>query len=140
MGDPETEVVIPRIETDFLELLEGVATQTLDKKAFKTMADYATTVVLVSGGYPGDFVKGKEILGLDLNSESIIFHSGTKKIDDQVLTNGGRVFAITSFGKSIEEAVSKSFLTAETIQYNDKYFRNDIGNDLLKSKPIKNTK
>ncbi len=130
MGDPETEVVIPRIKSDFIELLQGVATQTLHQKKYETISEIATTVVMVSGGYPGDFEKGKEIDGLDTNFESHVFHSGTKLEGDKVVTNGGRVFAITSFGKTIDEAVNKSFATAGIINYEGKYFRRDIGKDL----------
>jgi phosphoribosylamine--glycine ligase len=132
MGDPETEVVIPRIKSDLLDLLEGVATQSLDNRSYETVEEIATTVVLVSGGYPGDFEKGKPVSGLDQKTDdSVIFHSGTKQEGEQVLTNGGRVFAVTSFGKSIEEAVKKSFDTADQITYDKKYFRRDIGRDLL---------
>jgi phosphoribosylamine---glycine ligase len=131
MGDPETEVVIPRIKSDFLDLLQGVATQTLDKKNYETVPEIATTVVMVSGGYPGDFEKGKTVTGLNDPGDSLIFHSGTKQEDERVLTNGGRVFAITSFGRSIEDAVKKSFITAEKIKYEDKYYRKDIGKDLM---------
>lgn len=131
MGDPETEVVIPRIKSDLLELLEGVATQTLDQKSYETIQETATTVVLVSGGYPGNFEKGKVVNGLEPASDSLVFHSGTKSEGEEVLTNGGRVFAITSFGKTIEEAVTKSFARAKKIQYEKKYFRRDIGKDLM---------
>ena len=132
MGDPETEVVIPRIKSDLLDLLEGVATQTLHSRSYETVEETATTVVMVSGGYPGDFEKGKPVSGLDQKTEeSVIFHSGTRQEGEQVLTNGGRVFAITSFGKSIEEAVKKSFATADAIAYDKKYFRRDIGKDLM---------
>jgi phosphoribosylamine--glycine ligase len=130
MGDPETEVVIPRIKTDFIDLLQGVATQTLHQKEYETITETATTVVLVSGGYPEEFEKGKLITGLNSNFDSQVFHSGTKLDGDNVLTNGGRVFAITSFGKTIEEAVNKSFDTAGKINYEGKYFRRDIGQDL----------
>ncbi len=130
MGDPETEVVIPRIKTDFIDLLQGVATQTLHQKEYETITETATTVVLVSGGYPEEFEKGKLITGLNSNFDSQVFHSGTKLDGDKVLTNGGRVFAITSFGKTIEEAVNKSFNTAGKINYEGKYFRSDIGKDL----------
>ncbi len=130
MGDPETEVVIPRIKTDFIDLLQGVATQTLHQKEYETITETATTVVLVSGGYPGDFEKGKIVNGLNNSFDSQVFHSGTKLDGDKVLTNGGRVFAITSFGKTIEEAVNKSFATADKINYEGKYFRRDIGKDL----------
>lgn len=132
MGDPETEVVIPRIKSDLLDLLDGVAKQSLHTKTYETMPETATTVVLVSGGYPGNFEKGKVVQGLELANDSIIFHSGTKKEVDEVKTNGGRVFAITSYGNSIEEAVNKSFSTAEKIRYAGKYYRKDIGKDLMK--------
>lgn len=131
MGDPETEVVIPRIKSDLLDLLQGVATQSLHTKNYETIDQTATTVVLVSGGYPGDFEKGKPVSGIDNTGDSLIFHSGTKQEGDKVLTNGGRVFAITSFGRSIEDAVKKSFLTAEKIRYDGKYYRKDIGKDLM---------
>jgi len=131
MGDPETEAVIPRIKSDFLDLLQGVATQTLHTKNFETIDETAATVVLVSGGYPGDFEKGKIVSGLDNGNNSIIFHSGTKTVDDDVVTNGGRVFAVTSFGKNIHEAVNKSFKVAESIKYEGKYYRKDIGADLV---------
>lgn len=131
MGDPETEVVIPRINSDLLDLLQGVATQTLDKKTFDVTPQTATTVVMVSGGYPEDYEKNKTVTGLENTSDSHIFHSGTKADGDNVLTVGGRVFAITSFGKTIEEAVNKSFRTAEKIMYDKKYYRKDIGKDLI---------
>jgi phosphoribosylamine--glycine ligase len=131
MGDPETEVVIPRIKSDLLDLLDGVTTQSLDKKNYETHSETATTVVLVSGGYPGNFEKGKEVTGLSTPTDSHIFHSGTKQDGEKVLTNGGRVFAVTSFGKTIKEAVSRSFSTAEKISYEGKYYRKDIGKDLI---------
>lgn len=134
MGDPETEVVIPRIESDFLELLEGVGNQTLSTKQFKINNDTAATVVLVSGGYPNEFKKGYHVSCNDDVKSSIVFHSGTKLQNNQVLTNGGRVFAVTSFGNSIKEAVQKSFSSAELINYTDKYYRKDIGNDLMNLK------
>jgi len=131
MGDPETEVVIPRINSDLLELFQGVATQTLEQKSYETRGGVATTVVMVSGGYPGDFEKGKNIAGLEESKDSLVFHSGTRLSGEQVLTNGGRVFAITSFGDSIREAVEKSYHTADHIRYEGKYFRRDIGKDLM---------
>jgi phosphoribosylamine---glycine ligase len=131
MGDPETEAVIPRINSDLLELLEGVAKQELHLKNYETTTDTAATVVLVSGGYPENFEKGKAVSGLDGKFDSLVFHSGTKQDDDKVLTNGGRVFAVTSFGKDIAEAVKKSFATASLINYEDKYYRRDIGSDLV---------
>lgn len=132
MGDPETEVVIPRIKSDFLDLLTGVATQTLELKNFETTTETATTVVLVSGGYPEDYEKGKIVTGIESSSQSLIFHSGTKTKNNEIVTNGGRVFAITSFGNSIEEAAAKSFDTAQKIKFDGKYFRTDIGEDLTK--------
>lgn len=131
MGDPETEVVIPRIESDFLDLLQGVATQTLHEKQFSVTSDIATTVVLVSGGYPEDYEKNKVVTGIHNSKDSHVFHSGTTLKDGEVVTNGGRVFAITSFGKSIEEAIAKSFDAAEAVSYEGKYYRNDIGKDLI---------
>lgn len=131
MGDPETEVVIPRIESDLIDLLKGVATQTLHEKQFNVTEKTATTVVLVSGGYPEDYEKNKVVNGLANTIDSCVFHSGTTTKNDEVVTNGGRVFAITSFGNTIEEAVAKSFKSAETINYEGKYFRNDIGKDLI---------
>lgn len=134
MGDPETEVVIPRIESDFLDLLEGVAKQTLHEKAYTTLNQTATTVVMVSGGYPGDYEKGKTVKGLDQVKDSLVFHSGTSLQNEEVVTNGGRVFAVTSLGKTIEEAVNKSFLAAEMISYEGSYYRKDIGKDLINPK------
>lgn len=131
MGDPETEVVIPRIESDLLDLLQGVATQTLHEKEYSVTPDIATTVVLVSGGYPEEYEKHKVVSGLEGVHDSQVFHSGTALKDGQVVTNGGRVFAVTSFGKTISEAVGKSFRTAEQISYDQKYYRSDIGKDLI---------
>jgi phosphoribosylamine--glycine ligase len=131
MGDPETEVVIPRIESDLLDLLEGVATQTLHQKQFSVTSDIATTVVLVSGGYPEEYEKNKVVTGIENNTTSHVFHSGTTLKNNDVVTNGGRVFAITSFGKTIEEAIAKSMKSAETITYEGKYYRSDIGKDLM---------
>ena len=131
MGDPETEVVIPRIESDLLDLLQGVATQTLHTKNFSVTPKTASAVVLVSGGYPEDYEKHLEISNYKSTEDSLVFHSGTILREDRVLTNGGRVFAVTSFGDSIKEAVTKSFVTAENISYDKKYYRSDIGKDLM---------
>jgi phosphoribosylamine---glycine ligase len=132
MGDPETEVVVPRIKSDLLELLEAVGSQTLHTQSFETDDRIATTVMLVSGGYPEEYEKGKVVTGLDKVKDSIAFHAGTTQAGEQVLTNGGRVIAVTSFGHSIEEAANKSFAAAAAIQYDKKYFRSDVGKDLLK--------
>jgi phosphoribosylamine---glycine ligase len=132
MGDPETEVVVPRVQSDLLDLLLGVAQQTLHEKTYETINEVATTIVMVSGGYPGDFEKGKTIRAIDTVKESIVFHSGTKQVADEIVTNGGRVLAITSFGKTIKEAVNKSLAAADKIKYDAKYYRRDIGLDLMK--------
>jgi phosphoribosylamine--glycine ligase len=131
MGDPETEAVIPRIKSDLLELLEGVATQTLGTKQYETVKEVAATVVLVSGGYPESFEKGKTVTGLENHGSSLVFHAGTKQQDENVVTSGGRVFAVTSFGAGINDAVTKSFNVAENIKYEGKYYRKDIGKDLM---------
>ena len=132
MGDPETEVVLPRIESDLLELFEGVATQTLEEKSFKVTDKTATTVMLVSGGYPEDYEKGKEISGLEKVEGSLVFHAGTKKEDDKVVTSGGRVIAVTSFGDTIEEALKISYKNIDKLSFDKINYRKDIGFDLVK--------
>lgn len=131
MGDPETEVVLPRIESDLLDLFEGVANQNLGEKSFSITSKTATTVMLVSGGYPEAYEKNKEINGLENINESIVFHAGTSLKEDKVLTNGGRVMAITSFGENIQEALDKSYSSIEKIHFDKMNFRKDIGFDLL---------
>jgi len=131
MGDPETEVVLPRIESDLLDLFEGVANQNLGEKSFSITSKTATTVMLVSGGYPEAYEKNKEINGLENINESIVFHAGTSLNEDKVLTNGGRVMAITSFGENIQEALDKSYSSIEKIHFDKMNFRKDIGFDLL---------
>lgn len=130
MGDPETEAVMLRIESDFVDLLEGVATEKLSEKVLKTDARAAVTVMLVSGGYPGDYEKGKVISHIDEVKGSIVFHAGTANKDGQVVTNGGRVIAVSSYGKDKEEALATSFKNAQLIDFEGKYFRLDIGFDL----------
>lgn len=130
MGDPETEVVMLRIKSDFVSLLEGVATGTLESKLLEIDSRYAVTVMLVSGGYPGDYEKNKEMSGLDKVKDSILFHAGTKLENNKVLTNGGRVIAISSYGETKNEALSLSFKNADAISYDKKYYRKDIGFDL----------
>ncbi len=131
MGDPETEVVFPRIKSDIVELFVDVASGNL--KNHKLIIDERTalTVMIVSGGYPGKFEKGKEIT-INENSESIIFHAGTSDSDNKLFTNGGRVMAVTSFGNTIEEARKKSYEQVSLIEFENKYFRKDIGLDLTK--------
>ncbi len=131
MGDPETEVVIPRIKSDLVELFEGVANQSLHEKTFEVDERTATTVMLVSGGYPEDYEKGKIMTGFDEVENSIAFHAGTKQDGVNVVTNGGRVLAITSYGTDIKDALSKSFANAQKINFDKKYFRTDIGFDLV---------
>jgi len=130
MGDPETEVVIPRIKSDLLHLFQGIGDGTFSEKDLHIDEDTAATVMLVSGGYPEKYEKGKVIAGLDDVEGSIVFHAGTKQEEDAVLTNGGRVLAVTSFGKNIEDALNKSFVNAEKINFEGKYYRKDIGFDL----------
>ena len=130
MGDPETEVVIPRIKSDLLNLFRGVGNGSFSEVDFNISEEVATTVMLVSGGYPGSYEKGKEMTGFNEVEDSVIFHAGTKNSNDRILTNGGRVLAITSFGNNIDEALNKSFTNAEKINFEGKYYRKDIGFDL----------
>ncbi len=132
MGDPETEAVLPRIESDLLELLLAVCEGKLGSKSIRINEQTAATVVLVSGGYPESYPKGKIIHLAEAGKDSVIFHAGTKAEGEQVLTNGGRVFAITSLGEDLQEALEKSMALAREIDYEGKYFRSDIGQDLLK--------
>ena len=130
MGDPETEAVLPRIESDFLEHLLATANQTLNTQQLKISNNIAATVVVTSGGYPGSFTKGYEI-NFDLNdNNSLVFHSGTKTDNDKIITNGGRVFAITSLSNSINAAANESYKTIKKIQFTNMYYRTDIGKDL----------
>ena len=132
MGDPETEVVIPRIKSDLLDLFTAVADQKLDQFPIEIDSRTAVTVMLVAGGYPEEYKKGDKIEGFDKVKESMVFHAGTQLNAEDVLTNGGRVMAITSYGENINEAIQKSMSNANTIQYKGKYFRSDIGNDLAR--------
>lgn len=130
MGDPETETVMLRLNTDIIDLFEAVANGTLDQCPVTFDPRAAVCVMLVSGGYPQSYKKGYPITGLDKVEGSIVFHAGTALTDGQVVTNGGRVIAVSSYGKNKEEALGKSFKEAQKIAFTDKYFRRDIGFDL----------
>ncbi len=131
MGDPETEVVIPRLENDLIELFKATAEQKLNEVQIKIHPQTAATVVVVSGGYPEDYQKGKEITGFEKVEGSLVFHAGTQEVDGQILSNGGRVLAVTSLGDSIQEATKKSYQNIVKLHFDTMYFRKDIGRDLL---------
>ncbi|MUP37746.1 phosphoribosylamine--glycine ligase [Labilibaculum euxinus] len=130
MGDPETEVIIPRIKSDLLELMEAVSRQELDKAPFEMDNRTVTTVMLVAGGYPEAYEKGKTITKLDEVEGSIVFHAGTTFSGNDVVTNGGRVISVSSYGDTMQSALDKSFRNAELIDFEGKYYRKDIGFDL----------
>ncbi|MBT6765025.1 MAG: phosphoribosylamine--glycine ligase, partial [Prolixibacteraceae bacterium] len=130
MGDPETEAVILRIKSDFVDLLEGAANGNLEEKKIEFDEQSVASVMLVSGGYPENYEKEKVISGTENTPNSIIFHAGTKKVGNNIVTNGGRVIAISSFGKTINDALKTSYKNAEVIEFDKKYFRKDLGFDL----------
>jgi len=131
MGDPETEAVLPRIESDIMKLFEGIAFGTLDKHTLKISPKTAATVVAVSGGYPGEYRKGMPVTGLDRQTESIVFHAGTVVKRGKMLTNGGRVVAVTSLGDTLPAALKTSYETLAGICYDGIRYRRDIGQDLM---------
>ena len=130
MGDPESEVVIPRIKSDLVELFKAVAAGNLKEKSIEIDERTVTTVMMVSGGYPGSYEKGKTISGIDKTSDCIVFHAGTKQDSDNVVTNGGRVIAVSAFGNDKDDALAISYKNAEVINFDKKYYRKDIGFDL----------
>lgn len=131
MGDPETEVVIPRLKSDILDLFEGVATNTLSERDIQFDERSAATVMMVSGGYPEEYQKGKVIYGLNTISDSMVFHAGTSSDGPTILSAGGRVLAVTSYGKNLEIALQKSYTSMDKIEFEGAYFRRDIGFDVL---------
>jgi phosphoribosylamine---glycine ligase len=130
MGDPETEVVVPRMKSDLVELFLAVANEKLDEFELEIDERSATTIVVVSGGYPEDFEKGKVISGLNTIEDSIVFHAGTKLDNENIVSNGGRVLTVTSFGDNFEQALKKSYQNIGKLHFDKMYFRKDIGNDL----------
>lgn len=131
MGDPETESVLPRIESDLVDLLEGVAQGNLDTRSYTVSSKTAVTVMLVSGGYPGDYESGKVISNIENVKESIVFHAGTKEQNGEVLSAGGRVIAVTTLQDTLFDALQQATADAGRIYFDGKYFRRDIGFDLI---------
>jgi len=131
MGDPETEVVVPRIKTDLVELFLAVSNQTLNEIELEIDSRSAATIMVVSGGYPEDFEKGKVISGLSEVTDSLVFHAGTKTENGKVVSNGGRVLAVTSYGNDFQEAIKKSYQNIDKLNFDKMYFRKDIGFDLF---------
>ncbi len=132
MGDPETEAVMLRIDSDLVELMKAAAQGNLGDLELKEDPRVAVTVMMVSGGYPGDYEKGKKITGLESVKDSIMFHAGTSRVDGGIVTSGGRVIAASSYGKDMDEALLRSYASIALVDFDGKYFRRDIGNDLRK--------
>ncbi len=130
MGDPETEVVMPRVRSDLLDLFAGVVTETLHEKVLEVDDRHAVTVMMVSGGYPGSYEMGKPIKGLEDVTDSRVFHAGTALVNNEVVTAGGRVLSVTSYGKTMDEALENTYRSIEKIRFEESYFRKDIGADL----------
>jgi phosphoribosylamine--glycine ligase len=133
LGDPETEVILPRIESDFFELLDGVACRDLESRSISFCSETAVTVMIVSGGYPDSYEKGFTVSGTEDVKESILFHAGTKTDNEHLVTSGGRVIAVTSSGSSMEDALAKSYSSVRLISFSGMNYRKDIGFDLKKN-------
>lgn len=131
MGDPETQAVLTRINSDFVELLNASANGTLSSKNIELKKEFAATVVMVSGGYPGSYDKGDPISGLNSSNDVMVFHAGTKQNGKEIVSNGGRVLAVTALGKDIEKAVDSCYNRIDGISWKDSYYRKDIGKDLM---------
>jgi phosphoribosylamine--glycine ligase len=131
MGDPETEVVIPRLKSDLVALFQAVDNEKLNEVTLEIDERSATTIMIVSGGYPEDYEKGKVISGFEKVEDSIVFHAGTKIENGQIVSNGGRVLAVTSFGDNFQQAIKKSYQNINKLHFDKMYFRTDIGFDLL---------
>jgi phosphoribosylamine--glycine ligase len=123
-------VIIPRIKSDLFDLIEGVVKGDLAERSIEIDERFVTTVMLVSGGYPGDYEKGKQILGLDLTNGSVVFHAGTRNMEDKVVTSGGRVIAVSAYGNTLNEALSNSYRNAALLSFDGISYRTDIGFDL----------
>jgi phosphoribosylamine--glycine ligase len=134
MGDPETEVVIPRLKSDILDLFEGIASNTLSERDIQFIDKSAATIMMVAGGYPDVYEKGKQIYGLNSVVDSLVFHAGTIADGPSVLTSGGRVLAVTSYGKNIEVAIEKAYEAVSKISFEGAYYRKDLGQDVLSQK------
>lgn len=130
MGDPETEVVLPRLKSDLVEIFEAIGKGKLQEQTIEIDPRTATTVMMVSGGYPEDYEKGKVISGIDTVQDSIVFHAGTTMKGEEIVSNGGRVLAVTSYGNDFKEALEKSYQSIEKIHFDKQYFRTDLGFDL----------
>jgi phosphoribosylamine--glycine ligase len=134
MGDPETQAVLPRIKNDFVDLLIDAAEGNLSGKKVESTADYVATVVMVSGGYPGDYQKGKAISGLGAPNPALVFHAGSRQINGHIVTDGGRVLAITGRGADMASAREKAYAGVAKLSWEGVYFRKDIGMDLMNLK------
>jgi phosphoribosylamine--glycine ligase len=130
LGDPESEVIIPRIKSDLFDLIEGVANGDLAERTFETDSRFVATVMLVSGGYPGNYEKGKAIKGMDKTRNCVLFHAGTRKDGDETVTAGGRVIAVSSLGNTMKDALLTSYQNAALLSFEGAYYRTDIGFDL----------